>query len=266
MFKKKLSAILATALVAVMLPTTFLAGEWNTNGGQSEVEGENYGVEPIIEVELPGDLVFGINPLYLDANEDGTAGDAQIVTGQYVIKNFSNVDVLVSTATSVRAGDGVDDIEFMATNTRDAVTGELESTSDARRVYLVQMLPKAAATIATDDAVILDVNEFTLASGAPNEIAGLVLGSDAATALFKLDACAVSGDAYVLESDNVSGFEFAGAVDPDKSFYDGEVIVKTVFTLTTLTENQSNNAYTGLLLNGATYDETVVQATPAATN
>ena len=75
MLKKKLSTFLAVALAAVMLPTTFLAGESDTNGGTAEMEWGMYGVEPIIQVELPGDMAFAVNPLYLDANEDGISGD-----------------------------------------------------------------------------------------------------------------------------------------------------------------------------------------------
>ena len=52
-------------------------------------------VDPVIEVELPGDLAFGINPLSLDADDDGTADD-QIVTSQYMITNYSNVPVLIN--------------------------------------------------------------------------------------------------------------------------------------------------------------------------
>ena len=266
MFRKKLAAFLATALMVVSLPATFLAGEWNTNGGTGEAEGSNWSVDPVIEVELPGDLAFGINPLYLDANEDGVAGDAQIVTGQYIIKNFSNIDVLVTADTSVRAGDEVTGINFLTTNTTDSVTGELVSNASpaVRNVYLVQMLPKAPATVSGEE-VILNVNEFTLASGSKDEIGGVVLASDAQRVLFKLDSCLVSDGAHVLQPSNISGFTFAGAVDPNAQYLEGEVIVKTVFTLTTLTENQSNNAYVTSSHNSASYDATVVVATPAAT-
>ena len=97
MIKKIMRTGIAVLTVSSMFAMTAFAAEentWNVNGASTTIEGTAYTVDPIIEVELPGELTFGINPLSLDADEDGTA-DSQIISGEYLIVNNSNVPVLV---------------------------------------------------------------------------------------------------------------------------------------------------------------------------
>ena len=262
MFKKKLlSAILSASLVAAMLPTGVMASDWNTNGGEATVEGGSYIVEPIIEVELPGDLTFGINPLYLDADEDGDKESTQIVSGQYIITNYSNVDVLVSAKTSLTKG-ADSKVSILTDTTVDSISGELAATADVKNAFLAIMLPKAAATI-TDEGVTITTNIVDLATNgdsAADEIGGYVLGTDAGAAtevLFKLTKFDYTTEE--LAAANVSGFTFDGAVDPNATFVEGDLTVQTVFTLNTLTDDQSSGSYEPLELNSATFDSTIVQ-------
>lgn len=68
--KKVVKTATATAVLTSMLAMPVCAAEWNTNGGSSTVEGDAYVVQPTIEVELPGDLTFGVNPLMLNVAEE----------------------------------------------------------------------------------------------------------------------------------------------------------------------------------------------------
>ena len=66
-------------------------------------------------------------------------------------------------------------------------------------------------------------------------------------------------DGETLAATNVSGFQFAGAVDPNAAFAEGDVKVKTVFKLTTLSENQKAD-YEKATDIDANVHETVVKA------
>lgn len=104
MIKRRLMATAMTAaLITSMFATTAFADEtkaWNTDGGSLTVEGASTTVEATLEVELPTDLSFGINPLKLDVSEDSSKPNKkQIVGADYLITNYSNVDVLVKAST-----------------------------------------------------------------------------------------------------------------------------------------------------------------------
>lgn len=130
MVKKILATAAATAVMTSMFAATAFAAEelpeWNTNGGQSLIEGDTYVVQPVIEVALPGELSFGINPLKLDADDDPetTTDRVQIISGEYTIANYSNVDVLVTANTKV-VGDSVQ-LAKAATAEWDTKTSELK--------------------------------------------------------------------------------------------------------------------------------------------
>ena len=259
MKKKILSMAMTTALLVTMFSGTAMASEattpaWGENGGSSTVEGNSYTVNPIIEVELPGDLSFGINPLYLDADENAETDDTQIVTADYLITNYSNVDVLITAKTTVTLGTNV---QLATDPAADEDSGELPAVPDKKNIYLAQMYPKNVTL--TEGVATLDRNVVTMGTTTVDNIAGraLVSGEEGITALFKLTA--FDHGTGELKVANVSGFTFDGAVDPDSTFLDEDVKVKTVFTLNTLTTNQGTNLYEGLVLNSGTYADSIVQ-------
>ena len=259
MFKKKLLAItLAASLMTAMIPTGVMATEatpaWNTNGGQATVEGGIYSVDPIIEVELPGDLEFGINPLYLDADGDGAAESTQIVSGQYTVINYSNIDVLVTAKTTATAADGVTLLSAVAV---DDNSGELTAGTDTKNVFLAQMLPTEAATVNEDGTVKLNTTALSVADGVESTMAGLSLNT-AQTVSFILSEYDYTNDKLLPAC--VSGFVFDGAVDPNAAFAEGDITVQTVFTLNTLSDNQYTKSYEVMKYNSNTgsFDATVV--------
>jgi hypothetical protein len=257
MVKKMMRTGLALLTVSSMFAMTAFAADeekgWNENGGSFTVEGDAWAVDPVIEVELPGDLAFGINPLSLDADEDGTA-DAQIVTSQYLITNYSNVPVLIKTSTTLTGGDKVDILADADYETN----GDLKSSSTDgnKSIWMVQLYPTSAATISDEG------NTITITDVAANnknaDVKGKPLGATAAESLFLLKA----NTAETLDPACVSGFTFGGAVDPNATFDEtDEVKVTTVFTLNTLSANQVDNDYEAK----ADYDTTVVEAKAATT-
>lgn len=267
MFKKFLASATVAAMLTGMLGMTAFAAEWDTNGGKATVEGEGTMVEPTIQVTLPGDLAFGLNPLYLDADGDTTTkgDDTQIVTGQYVIANYSNVDVLIKAKTKAEAGQTSSAVLVAhdAEPTFNAKSFELEPVTDKKNVWLVQLLPTAAATVDSEQNVTLKFTAPKAASGALPEqakISGITLDGTEQEVLFKLTKYDFAADK--LPATSVSGFAFGGAVDPDSTFADGDIKVTTVFTLNTLTDNQSKTLYKTSTLNtaaGVKLDATVVE-------
>ena len=98
MIKKKLLSVLtATVLLSSLFATTAFAEdiEWNNQGGKATIEGSTFPVAPHIEVAIPGDLTFGINPLNVNVSETETPDTRQIVAADYAIVNYSNVAVVI---------------------------------------------------------------------------------------------------------------------------------------------------------------------------
>lgn len=242
MYKKKLIASATTAvLVTGMLAGTAMADELNENGATQTVTGESSAVQPIISVELPGDLTFAINPLRLDANDDGTK-DEQIVATSYGIVNYSNVPVLVNAKTKAVAANNTN-LLGTATVNYDANTDELTSAAGTKDVLLIQAFPSATDGVAwSNDAVTVKAQELKKIADAAGAKAkgGLILSGSENDVNFKLNAVSANGE---LAADGVSGFTFAGAVNPNATFDDGDITVSTTFTLTTLTEDQYKNGY-----------------------
>lgn len=245
MIKRRLMATAMTAaLITSMFATTAFADEtkaWNTDGGSLTVEGASTTVEATLEVELPTDLSFGINPLKLDVSEDSSKPNKkQIVGADYLITNYSNVDVLVKASTKVTAESTVD---LKTAGAYDDKSFELSPTKDKKAVLLIQALA-TAITVGTDESVTTTYGDFTASAAASNDAtsvngkAGAILGAGDTDILFKL-----AKNDGTLKSANIGAFTFDGSVDPNAAFTDGDVKVTTVFTMSTLTDNQSTSSY-----------------------
>lgn len=184
MIKRRLMATAMTAaLITSMFATTAFADEtkaWNTDGGSLTVEGASTTVEATLEVELPTDLSFGINPLKLDVSEDSSKPNKkQIVGADYLITNYSNVDVLVKASTKVTAESTVD---LKTAGAYDDKSFELSPTKDKKAVLLIQALA-TAITVGTDESVTTTYGDFTASAAASNDAtsvngkAGAILGA-----------------------------------------------------------------------------------------
>lgn len=258
MRKKIMRTGIAVLTVSSIFTMTAFAAEgdtWNENGARTTIEGTAYTVDPIIEVELPGELTFGINPLSLDADEDGTE-DSQIISGEYLIVNNSNVPVLVGTTTKLGGGSNVEIKTALATGDLDAKTKDLTSSDGKKAIWMALLLPTTASA-ATEDGYTLGKITAPAAGTVPSTstLKGKVIGStddDAASVLFELAA----NTGETIKPECISGFKFAGFVDPTKTYEEAdEIKVTTVFTLNTLSANQVANSYktpTG-------YDKTIVE-------
>ena len=242
MYKKKLIASATTAvLVTGMLAGTAMADELNENGATQTVTGESSAVQPIISVELPGDLTFAINPLRLDANDDGTK-DEQIVATSYGIVNYSNVPVLVNAKTKAVAAN---DTKLLGAGTvaYDQYTNELTSAAGTKDVLLIQAFPKDGDGVAwSNDTVTVKAQDFIKITSADEAKGkgGLILSDSENDVNFKLNKVSANGEPA---ADGVSGFTFVGAVNPNATFDDGDITVSTTFTLTTLTADQYQHGY-----------------------
>lgn len=255
MVRKMVRTAAATLAVASMFTMSAFAAEWNTQGGSAEVEGEGTYVEPVIEVELPGDLAFGINPLQLDADEDGTA-DAQIISGTYPVINRGNVRVAITAETYATAGGNV---EVLPDADYDDVSGDLKAVDGKLAVWLVQLYP-SAVEIDAEGAVGLTVTDVAAADKNAN-IAGQVVSKAEATPTtvkFRLEPYKETSGK--MDASCASGFKFSGAVDPNAAFAETDTLsVKTKYTLTTVSEKQKDTLYEAFDVNGESYDTTVVK-------
>ena len=178
----------------------------------------------------------------MDANDDGTK-DEQIVATSYGIVNYSNVPVLVNAKTKAVAANDTKLVGATADVSYDANTDELTSAAGTKDVLLIQAFPSATDGVAwSNDTVTVkaqDLTKITNADGAKGK-GGLILSGTENDVNFKLNAVSANGEPA---ADGVSGFTFAGAVNPNATFDDGDITVSTTFTLTTLTADQYQNGY-----------------------
>lgn len=239
MFKKRLTTLTAVLAMTSMFACSVSAAEWNNDGGKAEVEGSNTVVEAAIEVELPGDLMFGLNPLRLTtedpANPEATVS-SQIVTGQYAVINYSNVPVVVSASTAVTAKQ---DVELTQSPTKDTNTGELEHVDGKKSIYLVQEYP-TDITVNSEGVVNLSVNGVTIDNAIDSSGAAL----DTANTTDVIFSLAKWGEQEQPLPANVGGFKFGGALDPNAGYAEEDITLKTTYTLTTVTEQQAQAGYT----------------------
>lgn len=249
-FLKTGAAVLA--VTNVFSTTVLTAGEntWSANRANTVIESPVYLDHSVIDVELPGDLNFVINPFSLDVDGDGTA-DSQIISEEYLITNNSNVPVLVETKMKLTGGDKVD---VLPDAVYDEKTKDLKPSADGKKaIWMVQLLPTAPANLFGEGDIL------TVAPLKPMDnntsIKGKVIGSTdetAATVLFLLDA----NTGGTVNPGCVSGFKFAGAVDPAQVFDNTDAVkITTVFTLNILNADEASQNYnpeTG-------YDKTIVK-------
>ena len=224
--------------------------EWNIHGGQQTVEGDIWVRQPVIEVELPGNLDFGINPFQLAVNaggEDTVPVTDQIISGEYYVTNYSNVAVAVTAATFVSAAN--EKIELVAKDdvVWDTNTNEIRSSAAAgrRAVWLVQLYPVDIAV--SDTGCSMTVTGITAGTTTGIDVEGdtLTRGTGAEDVEKKpvFVLAAWDGSSNAAKKASVAGFQFGGAVEPNADFEDGDIMVTTVFELKTLTVNQMNGNY-----------------------
>lgn len=255
MSKKIIKTVVAVLAVTGMFSITAFTAEedtWNADEtADITLDSPIYMVFPVIDVELPGDMAFGINPFNLDVDGDGTA-DAQIISGEYLITNHSNVPVLVEAATTLTGGDKVD---VLPDAVYDEKTKDLKASADGKKaIWMVQLLPTAPANL-SGEGEILTVTPLKPMDNNTN-IKGKVIGSTdetAAKVLFLLDA----NTGETMSPGCVSGFKFAGAVDPAQIFDKTDAVkVTTVFTLNILNADKIDQNY----IQEVGYDKTIVKA------
>lgn len=126
--KKVVATTMAAALAVAAVPsTTVLATaadpiEWGNDGGTQTVTGDGTVTQATIEVALPGEVNFVIDPYMIDS------GDKQIVAGDYNVINLGDVDVKVAVKPSLNLGTNVA-VQSLGT----AIT-EADASGDATKI------------------------------------------------------------------------------------------------------------------------------------
>lgn len=263
----KIKRMLATTMAAaMMLSTTMQASatesiEWNNDNGESVVTGEGIVVQPILEVALPGDLTFTLDPLYIE-------NDKQVGGGDYNVINYGNVDVKVTVNPSVVKNDGVVSVVSTAPGlTTDKLRyKDLTPVSGKKAVYLTAIPADKASTIV--DANEDDVYEFAytaavsdvgrVASAGAGEAFAIGAASVGAatgtqfvlteaeegakgTVNFAFDLVAFNSEKTIKDAENlgcISSFTVGGAVDSTVTFDEGDVMIQAVYQMEVLTADE----------------------------
>lgn len=243
MKKKLLATAASVAALSTMLVVPAVAGLYSEDE-TFEATGVGSVVSPVISVVLPADLSFGINPLSLDADGDDKS-DAQIIATDFTMMNMSTVPVAVNAATSATAG--------AATLTNSAVFNQLSNEmmcdTASPEVFLLQVLPTELAydtntgvISATNNALDKEnrLTDCKITDTATALSASTIILTDVAeNVTFKLDK-STDGSIDVLDC---ASFSLAGAVDPNSVFVDGDLTVKTVFSLDVISDAEYAGNY-----------------------
>jgi len=249
--KKILAAVSAAAMATSLFATTaFAAGatvEWNNNGGSATGEGESWTRNPVIEVEIPYELPFAINPYKLDLREDTSAGTAitdQIWSDNYLIINNSEVPVAVTTKSKAEAGTS-SNLTIETAPKYNTNTGEMEGTDATKKNAFIGMQFAKTATYASE-AYTFTYDTLAFSSTAIKDKAslqaagGLVLGGTDETVTLVLDKAPDTPD-----DSNVAAFKYVGVVNNSttEAYTDADIKVTTVYELKVLTDNASTTGY-----------------------
>lgn len=264
--KKIMAFIMSTVLTVSMATCAFAAdadAEWNSDTGV-DIRVANTSVrQPVMEVQLPGDLAFQVDPLLIEKG-------AQITGGDYNVVNLGDTAVLVNVQPQINLGDG-SEIEVKDTATLDAKTNnytDLTSTTGKKAVYMTAIAADKADALTdgnkdgvyeftykanatnigmTENTVTEAASTVTYAKGDATD-APVVLGSAASADKafnFELEAATYNTDGALTSADSVSSFTLVGAVDPHKTYAEGEVAVKATYKMTLQTKNELTTATTG---------------------
>lgn len=256
--KKIMTFIMSTVLTVSMATCAFAAdadAEWNSDTGVDIRVADTSVRQPVMEVQLPGDLAFQVDPLLIE-------NDAQITGGDYNVVNLGDTAVLVNVQPQINLGDG-SEIEVKDTATLDAKTNtytDLTSTDGKKAVYMIAIAADPETTLKdgnkdgvyeftykadatnigmTENTVTEAASTVTYAKGDATD-APVVLGSAASadkSFSFELEAATYTDDA-LTSAGSVSSFTLVGAVDPHKTYAEGEVAVKATYKMTLQTKNE----------------------------
>lgn len=257
--KKIMTFIMSTVLTVSMATCAFAAdadAEWNSDTGVDIRVADTSVRQPVMEVQLPGDLAFQVDPLLIE-------NDAQITGGDYNVVNLGDTAVLVNVQPQINLGDG-SEIEVKDTATLDAKTNtytDLTSTDGKKAVYMIAIAADPETTLKDGnkdgvyeftykaDATNIGMTENTVteaastvkyAKGEAATAAPVVLGdapSEGKSFSFELEAATYTDDA-LTSAGSVSSFTLVGAVDPHKTYAEGEVAVKATYKMTLQTKNE----------------------------
>ena len=242
MIKRKLFSVLATtSMIASLFATTALAADWNTQGGEATITGTSVVQEPTIEVSIPGELSFALNPLSIEIDQDdSTKNKAQVISSQFPIINYSNTPVVVETKTSAAGASGVN---VKTTADYDANTKALKtSKADDKDVFLCISVDKTAQVSGEDWKFTFNEIDETVKDAASATTKGglAIIGGAGSEAKATFALSAASGPNAVTEA---AAFKLVGAVNPQATYAEGDVTVTTVYTLTAVTEDQRTKGY-----------------------
>lgn len=220
MKRKMLTKLLSATMIATMMLSMSVFADdtvkdWNTDGGQGTVEGEGTVITPVIEIGLPGDMSFQIDPFMVDS------GDKQIVAGDYNIVNYGNVAVGVDVyPTIIKDANSNLDVATAAT----LVTGDTTKYADLTPVASKKavFLTAIAADKVTEGTAVntLDTDEdgiyefaYTAGTGHVGRAkTATTKAADPVTTFGAATAGAATGSQIILKGAAAVNAETAGAV------------------------------------------------------
>lgn len=290
----KFRKVLAATLVATMtLSTAVFAAEdttptWNNDNGEETIQGDATVVQPVLEVALPGDLAFVIDPLKIE-------NDMQVIAGDYNVTNFSNVPVKITMKPSiVTTTDSKLEVKTAApalNETLDATKktyADLAPTDNKKSIFLAAIPAEKAdeLTDANGDGIYEfaypantggTIGRTAFEAGGTEEeptwtasAAAAVESGDVTDAILTGVAdtakanTATNSLTFVLKKptldaetgaltgvDAIASFTVCGAVDPAATFEDGEVRIQAAYKMEVLSKNE----YSTTVGTGAPDDE-----------
>ena len=269
----KFKKVLAATLITTMALSTTVFGasatpEWNNDNGEQTVIGDAQVVQPVLEVALPGDLAFTLDPLKIE-------NDAQVVGGDYNIVNYSTVDVKVTVYPSIVKNDALSVVAAPKGLNDDKTSYKDLDPVDSKKAIHLYVTPADTTTTLTDTnedgiyefAYTSDATEvgraafvaggtqeaptWTAANKAGEADNGIAVlaeaeanakSDDSKSMIFYLQTPTFDGEVLDKTANKgitaVTSFTVGGCADPSSIFYEGEVQIQAVYKMEMLSDNE----------------------------
>lgn len=274
--KKVLTSALAAALAVSAIPGSALAAEWNNDGGSSTATYDPVFRQPVLEVALPGELAFQVDPLKLN-------NKTQILGGEYNIINYSDTDVRVKVQPAVITKETLDvtttspDVENLGTDSAPDWQYKAlpaSGTNTKKSVYVAAVVADTASALtevaegagAYKFSYKTDVKDisvaYTYTDGERSAVTYTKEATDETNALekgtYRLTAEAAEGarsagaksfevllkpatydtNEKLNNPKSVTSFTVVGAVDSHKTYEDGEIQLSAIYKMDVQTKAQ----------------------------
>lgn len=256
--KKMLATVMATALAVTMIPAAAFASgsdpiDWNSNNGVDARFGDGNVRQPIIEVTLPGDLAFEVDPLKLNSAAEILGNDYNIINHsevpvKVIVKPYINLegndtlDVVSGNSLKLQNGDNgskgyapvsSNDATKKAVAMKAIVANKTSTDIEAKaEIYRFGYNGDGGTTIGRQMLAVNDDGSIVYKDTNGSKVSLSNAGTDDGIIWLTGDKATANKLEFLLGPDSYDADGNSKALDPNGKIKDGSAAIATSFTFT----------------------------------